>query len=306
MPGSVPTILRMPLEAEQDRDFILSSWILTTADPIGLPVSFPEYTDKVWTIGAAAGDSFGGTGVCSLNGSYSRPQFSTASGAVSHTYGTFANGTTNATGYAVGSTSITLAAAGTGTLLVGDLINFGNDPTEYRITVGLADISLGGAITIAAPGIALGSPIPASATPFTSNASSGGFAYSYGGVSIFINAAGTGTLIVGDTFTFAGGPTIYTVTTGDLDISNGGILSFRPTLQAPLAKAGVAITVGAATSTAVVLNKVAGGTAATAAAAAVITTVENPLWVYPALTTPGTAATVTVRLLARRNKLLRS
>ena len=305
MAGIVPTILRMPLELEQDRDFILSSWILTTADPIGLPVSFPDFTNKVWTIGAAAGNSFGGTGVCSLKGSYSRPQFSTASGAVSHTYGTFANGTTNAAGYAVGSTSITLAAAGTGTLLVGDLINFGNDPTAYRVTVGLADISIGGAITIT-PGLALGWPIPASATPFTSNANAGGSAYTYGGNAIFLNSAGTGTLIVGDTFTFAGDPTVYTVTTGDLDISNGGTLVFRPPLQVPLGKAGVAITVGAATSTAVVLNKVAGGTAATAAAAAVITTVENPLWVYPELTTVGVAATVTVRLLARRNKLLRS
>jgi hypothetical protein len=226
-------------------------------------------------------------------------------GAVSHTYGTFANGTTNAAGYAVGATSITLAAAGTGTLLVGDLINFGNDPTPYRITVGLADISLGGAITIAG-GLALGWPIPASATPFTSNANVGGAAYGPGAASIFLNSAGTGTIIAGDTFTFAGDPTVYTVTAGDLDISNGGILSFRPPLQASLSKAGVAITMGAATSTGVVLNKVAGGTAATASAAAVITTVENPIWVYPELTTVGVAATVTVRLLARRLKFLRS
>ena len=306
MAGIVPTILRTPLELEQDREFILSSWILTTADPIGLPVSFPDYTDKVWTIGNAPSNSFGGTGVCSLKGSYSRPQFSTASGAVTHTYGTFANGTTNAAGYAIGSTSITLAAAGTGTLLAGDLINFGNDPTQYRVTAGLADISLGGAITLAAPGIAVGYPIPASATPFTSNASIGGFAYTYATSVIILNPAGTGTLIVGDTFTFAGDPTVYTVAVGDLDVSNGGNLTLRPTLVVPLGKAGVAITVGAATSTAVVLNKVAGGTAATAAAAAVITTVENPLWVYPELTTVGVAATVTVRLLARRNKLLRS
>jgi len=301
MAGIVPTILRMPLELEQDREFILSSWILTTADPIGLPVSFPDYTNKVWTIGNAPSNSFGGTGVCSLKGSYSRPQFSTAVGATSKVWGTMSGATTDATGYAPGTTVLTLAAAGTGTLLVGDLFRIGNDPTLYRITVGLADVSLGGAITIAAPGIGLGFPVPAAPTALIYR-----LGYFQGTTSIFIASAGTGTLITGDTFTFAGDPTVYTVTFGDLDVSNGGNLSFLPVLQQFLASTGVAITVGAATSTAVVLNKVAGGTAATAAAAAVITTVENPLWVYPELTTVGAAATVTVRLLARRNKLLRS
>jgi len=49
----------------------------------------------------------------------------------------------------VGETSVALQSAGTGTFLIGDIVNFGNgDTTEYRITTGDADISGGGTLVI--------------------------------------------------------------------------------------------------------------------------------------------------------------
>lgn len=67
--------------------------------------------------------------------------------------GTGALATTDAAGYAVGSTTFTLASAGTGTLLAGDVITFAGDTNQYIITSGDADTSNGGTITIAQPGI---------------------------------------------------------------------------------------------------------------------------------------------------------
>ena len=74
-------------------------------------------------------------------------------------------GTTDATGYAIGSTVITLASAGTGTLITGDIITFAGDANEYVLASGDTDTSNGGTITLAAPG--LQKAIPASATTIT-------------------------------------------------------------------------------------------------------------------------------------------
>lgn len=79
--------------------------------------------------------------------------------------GTGASATTNASGYAVGDTTITLASAGTGAILAGDVITFAGDANKYVVVSGDADVSGGGAITIAAPG--LRKTIPASATAIT-------------------------------------------------------------------------------------------------------------------------------------------
>lgn len=79
--------------------------------------------------------------------------------------GTGAAATTNATGYAVGATVITLASAGTGTVIAGDVITFAGDATKYVVAAGDTDVSNGGAITLAAPG--LRKAIPASATAIT-------------------------------------------------------------------------------------------------------------------------------------------
>ncbi|MDX1352824.1 MAG: P22 phage major capsid protein family protein, partial [Thiomicrorhabdus sp.] len=82
-----------------------------------------------------------------------------------HTAGTAASATTDDTGYAIGSTTITLASAGTGTILAGDLITFAGDTNKYLVTSGDADVSGGGTITLAAPGLRVA--IAASATAIT-------------------------------------------------------------------------------------------------------------------------------------------
>lgn len=83
----------------------------------------------------------------------------------SFTKGTGASATTNATGYAAGATTITLASAGTGTILAGDVITFAGDTNQYVVASGDTDVSNGGSITLQAPG--LRQAIPASATAIT-------------------------------------------------------------------------------------------------------------------------------------------
>ncbi len=89
--------------------------------------------------------------------------------AIRKTAGTAASATTNNAGYAVGATTITLASAGTGTFVAGDVITFAGDANKYVVVTGDADVSNGGSITIAAPG--LREAIPASATAITRSAS---------------------------------------------------------------------------------------------------------------------------------------
>ena len=70
-----------------------------------------------------------------------------------HTAGTGASATTNDAGYAVGATVLTLASAGTGTILAGDVVTFAGDANKYVVASGDADVSGGGTITLAAPGL---------------------------------------------------------------------------------------------------------------------------------------------------------
>jgi hypothetical protein len=86
------------------------------------------------------------------------------------TAGTGASATTNNAGYAVGATTITLASAGTGTIIAGDLITITGDTEKYMVTTGDTDVSNGGTVVIAAPG--LRKAIPASATAITVSAAS--------------------------------------------------------------------------------------------------------------------------------------
>lgn len=86
------------------------------------------------------------------------------------TAGTGASATTNTAGYAIGATVITLASAGTGTIIAGDVISFAGDSEKYLVVSGDADVSNGGTITLAAPG--LRQAIPASATAITVSAAS--------------------------------------------------------------------------------------------------------------------------------------
>ena len=69
------------------------------------------------------------------------------------TAGTGASATTNTAGYAIGATVITLASAGTGTIVAGDVITFAGDANQYVVASGDADVSNGGTITLAAPGL---------------------------------------------------------------------------------------------------------------------------------------------------------
>jgi hypothetical protein len=87
-----------------------------------------------------------------------------------HTAGTASSATTDATGYAVGATTITLASAGTGTILAGDVITFAGDTEKYIVVTGDGNVTDGGSITIQAPG--LKTAIAASATAITVVASS--------------------------------------------------------------------------------------------------------------------------------------
>lgn len=79
--------------------------------------------------------------------------------------GTGSSATTDATGYAKGATEITLASAGTGTILAGDVITFAGDTNKYVVASGDTDVSNGGSITLAAPGLRVA--LPASATAIT-------------------------------------------------------------------------------------------------------------------------------------------
>ena len=84
--------------------------------------------------------------------------------------GTMAGATTNAAGYAVGAKVITLAVAGTGTILAGDVLTFAGDANKYVVATGDSDVSNGGTITLAAPGLM--QAIPAAATAITKLAQS--------------------------------------------------------------------------------------------------------------------------------------
>lgn len=86
-------------------------------------------------------------------------------GAAYHTKGTGASATTNNAGYAVGATVITLASAGTGTIVAGDVITFAGDANKYVVAAGDADVSNGGTITINKPGLRVA--IPAANTNIT-------------------------------------------------------------------------------------------------------------------------------------------
>lgn len=101
----------------------------------------------------------------------------------SHTAGTASGATTNATGYAVGATTITLASVAgvTGTIVAGDVISFAGDANRYLVVSGDAAVADGGTITIAAPG--LRQAIPAAATNITLTAN-----YNVAGVGFSMDA----------------------------------------------------------------------------------------------------------------------
>lgn len=80
-------------------------------------------------------------------------QIRESAGIVATTAGTASGATTDNAGYAVGATVLTLASAGTGTIVAGDVVTFAGDTNQYVVVSGDADVSGGGTITIAAPGL---------------------------------------------------------------------------------------------------------------------------------------------------------
>lgn len=72
-----------------------------------------------------------------------------------HTKGTNSGATTNNAGYAKGATVLTLASAGTGTILSGDVITLATENAGHNFVVGSgdADVSGGGTITLNDPGL---------------------------------------------------------------------------------------------------------------------------------------------------------
>lgn len=72
---------------------------------------------------------------------------------------------TNNAGYAIGATTITLASAGTGTIIAGDIITFAGDTNKYVVKTGDTDVSNGGTIVLQEPGLM--QAIPGSNTTIT-------------------------------------------------------------------------------------------------------------------------------------------
>lgn len=62
-------------------------------------------------------------------------------------------GTTDTTGYAIGTTSITVAAAGTGAIVAGDMVTFTGDTNKYLVKTGVASLAAGGTLVLNAPGL---------------------------------------------------------------------------------------------------------------------------------------------------------
>jgi sugar lactone lactonase YvrE len=150
--------------------------------------------------------------------------------------GTATGAFTSSAGFAAGSTLIgTSGAAGSGTILPGDVITFSGDPNTYVVATGTANVRGGtaaGAMTTAA-GFAVGT---------TFIATSG--------------TSGTGSILAGSYVSFAGDPNQYLVTTGTADVTGGGSGTFIilaspglknaiPTSSTPITLVGSSITLAA-------------------------------------------------------------
>ena len=158
------------------------------------------------------------------------------------TAGTASGATITKTTYAVGASAVTLNSAGTGTILVGDIIQFSNHNLRYTVTSGDDNVANGGTISFS-PTLVLQLDATGTATGATTDATG----YALATTTITLASAGAGTIIAGDTITFAGDTTRYKVTTGDADVSNGGTLIFTPGLAVAIAASTTAITVEAIT-----------------------------------------------------------
>ncbi len=69
------------------------------------------------------------------------------------TIGTGASATVSSAAHAIGATTINLASAGTGNIAAGDIISIDGDTNYYVVVTGDADVSGGGTLVIAEPGL---------------------------------------------------------------------------------------------------------------------------------------------------------
>lgn len=118
--------------------------------------------------------------------------------------------TTDAAGYSISDSVITLASAGTGAIATGAYVKFAGLINWYKVTSGDADVSGGGSITISPP---LYEAIPAGATAITVTEPFLQVKNSYSTLSDFDLSPGDGTsggsLLMLDASDAAPGPTIF-------------------------------------------------------------------------------------------------
>jgi hypothetical protein len=161
---------------------------------------------------------------------------------VSEVSGTAVNAKTDAAGYAAGATTIRLSAGGQGSIKASDSIIFEGDSNKYTVEVGDAEVANGGEIRITAPGLKVG--IPASATPIViANGLLGGSAsgaktehatHAKDATQIQLGAAGSGSILIGDSIVFGTDSNRYSVVEGDSNVSDGGTITIDPGLAAAL------------------------------------------------------------------------
>ena len=125
-------------------------WIYKDGDALST-VNGINYVTDAYKLGMRAGDVVFQIDETNLVTN----QLSVVSGATTGT----ASGATCSAIEPVGETSIALSSAGTGTILVGDVINFGNgDSTDYLVTTGDTDVSNGGTLVIT-PGLVVATAV---------------------------------------------------------------------------------------------------------------------------------------------------
>lgn len=118
------------------------------------------------------------------------------------TAGTNSGGTTDAAGYAIGAATLTLASAGTGTILAGDIVAITGDGSarKYVVKTGDADVSNGGTIVLNAP--ALRGTLSAATHALTTTATyTPNIAFQRNGLHLVMRAPDTGNDGAADTTT---------------------------------------------------------------------------------------------------------
>ncbi len=122
--------------------------------------------------------------------------------------GTASGAMTNGVGFAAGSRTIgTSSTDGTGTILAGDIVSFGSDPSGYLVTTGTTNLKGRGT---------------------AGGAQTGGTAIVVGSTVIDTGGVGTGSILAGDVVTFPGDPNKYIVSTGTTNVAGVAVFPNPP------------------------------------------------------------------------------